>query len=191
MQKHKIKLINVFKHLKTITTHKVYVCKYCFKAGLYLQGITHDMLKFSPTEFWESVMYYQGTRSPIDACKEENGLSMAWLHHKGRNKHHYEYWQDNFDRGTTHLVMPFRYALEMVCDYLGAGNAYSKRDFSLAGELEWWENKKKNGVAMSSEILSFVDIMMKTMADENSVDVLDRKRAYVIYNQCVKRCKRS
>lgn len=89
----KIKLRNIKNHLKTVLTHKKYVMKYCFKAGLYWQGIVHDLSKFSPTEFWESVKYYQGTRSPIDACKEENGMSLAWLHHKGRNKHHYEYWQ--------------------------------------------------------------------------------------------------
>lgn len=93
MNKKKITLKNAVKHLKTIVTHKYYVGKYCFKAGLYVQGILHDLSKFSPTEFWESVQYFQGTRSPIDACKEENGYSNAWLHHKGHNKHHYEFWQ--------------------------------------------------------------------------------------------------
>lgn len=172
---------NFFRHLKTVLTHKYYVAKYCFKAGLYWQGLTHDLSKFSPVEFFESVRYYQGTRSPIDACKEENGFSMAWLHHKGRNKHHYEYWQDNFDKGTTHLVMPFEYALEMVCDYLGAGNAYSGKNFSLQGELKWWEGKKKNGVAMSDETFGFVDEMMEIMAKENSTNVLKKENAYKIY----------
>ena len=171
-------IVKVKNHLKTIITHKKYVMTYCFKAGLYSQGILHDLSKFSPIEFFESVKYYQGNRSPIDACKEDIGYSNAWLHHKGRNKHHYEYWQDNFDAGTLHLNMPFKYALEMVCDYLGAGNAYSKENFSLQGELEWWENKKKNHIAMSKPIFHFVDIMMKTMAKENSVDVLRKTRSY-------------
>lgn len=178
---------NFFKHLKTVCKHKFYVAKYCFKAGLYWQGLVHDLSKFSPTEFFESVRYYQGTRSPIDACKEANGMSMAWLHHKGRNKHHYEYWQDNFDKGTTHLTMPFKYALEMICDYLAAGNAYNGKKFTLQNELEWWKNKTKNKIAMSNETFDFVDIMMNTMAKENNVDAIRRGRAYNIYQQVIKR----
>lgn len=183
-----IKLANIKNHFITICTHKFYVAKYCFKAGLYWQGIVHDLSKFSPVEFWESVKYYQGTRSPIDACKEENGYSDAWLHHKGRNKHHYEYWQDYFDMGTKHLTMPFKYAHEMICDYLGAGNAYLKDKFTLTGELSWWEGKNKYGKpAMSEAIWHFVDIMMRTIAKENSTDVLRKKRAYKIYKKCVEK----
>ncbi len=85
-----------FKHLNKILTHKRWVAHYCFMCGLYWQGIMHDMSKFSPTEFWESVKYYQGTRSPINACKEDKGYSMAWFHHRGRNKHHWEFWMDDF-----------------------------------------------------------------------------------------------
>lgn len=182
-----MKMKNFFQHLKTVCKHKFYVAKYCFKAGLYWQGLVHDLSKFSPTEFFESVRYYQGTRSPIDACKEANGMSMAWLHHKGRNKHHYEYWQDNFDKGTTHLTMPFKYALEMICDYLAAGNAYNGKKFTLQNELEWWKNKTKNKIAMSNETFAFVDIMMNTMAKENNVDAIKRERAYNMYQQVIKR----
>lgn len=179
---------NFFKHLKTVCKHKFFVAKFCFKAGLYWQGIVHDLSKFSPTEFIESVKYYQGTRSPIDACKEENGMSMAWLHHKGRNKHHYEYWQDNFDRGTTHLTMPFKYAHEMICDYLGAGNAYMGKKFTLAGELQWWYGKNANGhIAMSEPIWHFCDDMMHIMAEENNFDVLRQKRAKKIYDKNIKK----
>lgn len=176
------KIIN---HLKVVLTHKYYVCKYCFKAGLYKQGLLHDFSKFSPTEFLESVKYFQGNRSPIDACKEENGMSYAWLHHKGINKHHYEYWQDNFDKGTTHLTMPFEYALEMVCDYLGAGNAYMKEKFTLQGELDWWKNKTKTPIAMSPEIFKFVDTMMKIMAKQNNTNVLKKHIARRIYDKCI------
>ena len=173
---------NFFKHLKTVVTHKVYVTRYCFKAGLYAQGLLHDLSKFSPVEFFESIKYYQGTSSPIDAAKKAKGWSAAWLHHKGRNRHHYEYWQDYFDQGTKHLEMPFKYALEMVCDYLGAGHAYSGKDFTLQGELKWWENKKKNPIAMHENTFNFVDEMMKILAKENSLDVLRKERALKIYN---------
>ena len=132
-----------FGHLKTVTKHKYWVWYYMNKCGLKWgwRGLWHDMSKFSPTEFWESVKYYSGTRSPIDACKEENGISMAWMHHKGRNPHHYEYWMDNFDHGGEPKEMPWRYKVEMICDYLAAGRAYMGKNFSYKAEYEWWLKK--------------------------------------------------
>lgn len=145
MVKKKMKWLS---HLKTVCKHKQWVFYYCCKAGIPWQGLVHDLSKFSPTEFWESVKYYQGFRSPIDYCKEINGWSAAWLHHKGRNKHHYEYWQDNFDRGGTPLPMPHKYMLEMLCDYLGAGRAYMGKAFNYTAEYEWWLNKISHSIAM-------------------------------------------
>ena len=134
---------NVFKHLKTILTHKWWVFIYCCRCGLIWRGITHDLSKFSPTEFMESIKYYTGTRSPIDVCKEQNGYSKAWQHHKGRNTHHYEHWTDNYDSGTTPIQMPLEDAMEMICDYLGAARAYMGKNFTYEAEYEWWNLKKK------------------------------------------------
>ena len=104
----------------------------------------HDLSKFSPTEFLESIKYYTGTRSPIDKAKEEQGYSLAWFHHRGRNPHHHVYWCDNFDEGMTCVRIPFKYMLEMFCDFLGAGVAYSKdKKLNIEGELQWWENKNE------------------------------------------------
>ena len=86
--------MNVWGHFKTITSHKLLVMKYCFQVGLYRQGLLHDLSKYTPTEFWRGAVYYQGNRSPNDEERRENGCSVAWMHHKGRNKHHYEYWTD-------------------------------------------------------------------------------------------------
>lgn len=87
-------ICNIWKHFKTITYHKILVMQGCFKIGLYKQGILHDLSKYSPSEFWVGVKYYQGTQSPNNAEREALGYSSAWLHHKGRNRHHYEYWLD-------------------------------------------------------------------------------------------------
>jgi len=173
---------NVIKHFVTITKHKIAVMKNCFKAGLYWQGIVHDLSKYSPTEFFESVKYYQGTRSPIDACKEVKGYSEAWLHHKGRNKHHYEYWQDGFDKGTIHLQMPFKYALELVCDYLAAGQVYMGKNFTYQAELEWWHGKLQNNIAMDPKTKAFVTTMLETMAADNNCNVLQKDIAKRIWN---------
>ena len=111
--------------------HKYWVWYYMNKCGHGWRGLWHDMSKFSPTEFWESVKYYSGTRSPIDACKEDKGISMAWMHHKGRNPHHYEYYVDNMENGGEARKMPYKYAIELICDYLGAGRAYMGKNFSI------------------------------------------------------------
>ena len=81
-----------WKHFCTITRHRWKVCSHCFRVGLYWRGLTHDLSKYSPTEFWTGAKYYQGTRSPNSYERELYGYSAAWMHHKGRNRHHYEYW---------------------------------------------------------------------------------------------------
>lgn len=154
----KITFKNTLLHFKKICTHKYWVAYYCFKAGLYWQGLMHDMSKFSWIEFWESVKYYQGTSSPIDACKADKGYSLAWQHHKGCNPHHYEYWTDRYDDGTVALEMPYKYVVELICDWLGAGRAYFGDKFSYEKEWEWWRNKIENKhPKMNQQTANFVD----------------------------------
>lgn len=144
-------------HFKTVCTHKKWVYYYMKMVRMPFRGLLHDMSKFSPVEFFEGVKYWQGTSSPIDACKKENGWSRAWMHHKGRNPHHYEYWVDNLDKGGEVLEMPKRYFIELVCDYLGAGRAYMGENFSYAAEAEWWKKKKSNGLAMNPKDIEKLD----------------------------------
>ena len=118
------------------------------------------MSKFSPVEFFESVKYYSGTRSPIDACKEDKGISMAWMHHKGRNPHHYEYWVDNFDKGGEPKEMPIKYKVEMICDYLGAARAYMGKNFSYKAEYEWWQKKLELPRAQHQNDKDFVSLVL-------------------------------
>ena len=133
-----------FGHLKTILTHKWWVFYYACKLGIPWQGFIHDMSKFSPTEFWESVKYYKGTSSPIPECKKNKGYSLAWQHHKGRNPHHYEYWTDNYDTGMTVIKMPYKYVLELIADYLAAGKTYRGKNFTVVDEGDWWVMKSAN-----------------------------------------------
>ena len=97
------------KHFNTINHHKRLVMELCFKLGMYKQGILHDLSKYHPVEFLVGARYYQGTRSPNAAEREQKGYSTAWLRHKGRNKHHLEYWIDySLDEGhyMTGMKMP-------------------------------------------------------------------------------------
>lgn len=95
--------MNIRGHFDTITHHKLLVMKYCFACGLYRQGLAHDLSKYSPTEFIPGCIYYQGDHSPNEAERQAKGYTAAWLHHKGRNKHHLEYWID-YGGGKTGLV---------------------------------------------------------------------------------------
>ena len=176
------------KHFGTICKHKWWVFYYCCKAGIPWRGIKHDLSKFSPTEFWESVKYYQGTRSPIDACKEANGVSKAWLHHKGRNRHHYEYWMDNFDKGGTPIKMPYKDAVEMLCDYLGAGRAYMGKNFSYEAEYQWWLKKCTNPLAMNPHTKMFITRVLSSLAkaDYKESEVLHKHFFYVMYHYSCK-----
>lgn len=166
-----MKIKNILKHFNKICIHKFWVFYYCCKAGIPLRGLIHDLSKFSPTEFFESVKYYNGTKSPIDICKSENGYSMAWQHHKGRNFHHYEAWTDNYDKGTTSVPMPYKYAVEMICDYLGAGRAYMGKKFSYEKEYEWWQNKRKISISMNIRTKDFVDLVFENICTDKGYKV--------------------
>ena len=128
---------NFFGHLGVVTRHRWRVFVNCVKCGIPWRGFVHDLSKFSPTEFFESVKYFQGNRSPIGASRRAVGKSNAWLHHKGRNKHHIEYWQD--DECPEHPLMPFKYAVECVCDKLAATRVYAGKDYSPDLPLMHWE----------------------------------------------------
>lgn len=140
-------LKNAAGHFCTITKHKVLVMQGCFKVGLYRQGLLHDMSKYTWQEFKTGVMYYQGTRSPNAAEREHMGYSEAWLHHKGRNKHHYEYWTDVDiccrENGIVGVRMPAKYVAEMVMDRIAASKVYKKEAYTDSAPLEYYERTKK------------------------------------------------
>ena len=130
-----------WQHLKTITHHKRLVMQGCFRVGLYRQGIAHDLSKYSPTEFLNGARYYQGTRSPNNAEREDKGYSEAWMHHKGRNPHHYEYWTDiNRASGQYEpLPVPRKYLVEMIMDRRAACMTYQGRNYKDDSALVYFD----------------------------------------------------
>ena len=135
---------NVWNHFQVITRHKWEVMKNCFRMGLYKQGLLHDLSKYSPEEFKMGVRYFQGTRSPNAAEREEKGYSTAWMHHKGRNKHHFEYWTD-VSKDKSCLVgveMPPRYLAEKFADRVAASKIYKGKAYTDATSLEYLKKGK-------------------------------------------------
>lgn len=162
---------NILGHLKTVLTHKYYVFKYMTIAGYPIRGFMHDMSKFSWTEFSESVKYYTGTISPITVCKKTNGCSYAWQHHKGRNPHHYEYWVDYLDDGGIPIKMPYKYVIELICDYIAAGKAYRKEKFTFKDEYSWWETKLINEhPKIHKDTIDYISLCLRCFAEKESFD---------------------
>lgn len=138
-------------HLHTINAHKKSVMRMCFACGLYYQGLMHDMSKYSPREFIVGAKYYQGDRSPNNAEREDRGFSSAWLHHKGRNRHHYEYWLDYAPdpQNGVRLIgmyMPVRYVVEMFCDRVSASKTYKGDAYKPTDPLDYYTRGKVDGM---------------------------------------------
>jgi len=170
--------MHIWKHFKTITRHRWLVRKGCFKIGLYWQGLVHDLSKYSPTEFFEGCRYYQGTRSPNNKAREVTGISNAWLHHKGRNKHHYEYWID-YDKKSPHILagydMPKKYIAEMVVDRVSACKVYEGESFTPQSPLNYYMKSRKIMWFVSDNTKRDLEMFMKMYAEKGE----DETFAYI------------
>ena len=136
-------------HFRTITEHRRLVRRYCLRLGLVRQGLTHDLSKYSPAEFLVGAKYWQGTRSPNDMERLATGVSRAWLHHKGRNRHHLEYWVDYVPTPDGKvsfgaLEMPIRYVAEMFCDRLAACRVYLGERYTDAAAYEYFMRSRED-----------------------------------------------
>ena len=132
-----------FGHLRTVRKHRIMVRKLCFKCGLYWQGLTHDLSKYSPVEFWNGVKFYTGTASPHIAERAKYGYSKAWVHHHNRNPHHAEYWQDIGVNGKASPIdMPYKYLIEMVCDRVAASMIYLGDKYTDDAPLQYYESHR-------------------------------------------------
>lgn len=162
--------MHFFAHLHTINHHRYLVCLYCFRLGLYRQGLTHDLSKYSPREFWSGVKYFQGDRSPNDAERRASGYSSAWLHHKGRNRHHLEYWTDYGQKedGTMGIVgveMPVNYVAEMFCDRLAASRIYRGAAFENSDPWKFFQRSKTHTI-LNKNTAALLESMLVKLKDD-------------------------
>ena len=165
-------IMKAWKHFKTITKHRLLVQAGCFRVGLYRQGLTHDLSKYSPVEFWNGARYYQGTRSPNAAEREDKGYSEAWMHHKGRNRHHYEYWTDmNLEtKRYESKQMPRKYLAEMVMDRRAACMTSEGDAYTNASPLNYLERSREKDYIHPETVrqLRFLLTMLKEQGEETT-----------------------
>ena len=160
-------------HLSTITRHRHAVIRHCRKAGIFWQGLRHDLSKYSPTEFWQGVRYYEdGKRSPNEAEREAYGYSLAWMHHKGRNRHHFEYWTDVSP--VTHqyepLEMPTEFFVEMCMDRIAASRTYLGDQYHDGAPLEYLQRAGDNRWMhpVTARKLRFILTMLRDKGEEKT-----------------------
>ena len=162
-------------HFRTVRQHRRLVRHYCFAVGLYRQGLVHDLSKYSWTEFSVGVRFYQGNRSPNNAEREQTGVTKAWLHHKGRNKHHYEYWIDyDIERRTNPplcgMKMPKRYVVEMAMDRIAACRVYQGEKYHDGAPLEYY----RAGISyhlMAPETAALLEKLLKMLAEKGEAEL--------------------
>ena len=155
-------------HFRTITQHRHMVMRHCIKAGIPVQGLLHDLSKYTPTEFIPGALFYQGTRSPNEEERERKGYSSAWLHHKGRNKHHFEYWNDVNPESKVYepVEMPTRYLIEMFCDRVAASKIYRGKDYRDSDPLDYFLMGMKRGRPMHKNTAKKLYFLLKMLADK-------------------------
>ncbi len=181
-------IFKTFKHFHKVNTHRWYVFYYSIKAGIPFRGLVHDLSKYSPTEFIESVKYYDGHKSPIHFARKDLGYSKAWLHHKGRNKHHYEYWEDINEKGRYGVFIPYKFMVECICDKIAACKAYKGKDFTRNDPLEYWENIDKNrDIKIHPGIIEFTDIVLNKIAKDGINSTLKPEYLKTTYKKIKKK----
>ncbi len=164
------------KHFRTITRHRHEVIRNCFKAGIGWQGLGHDLSKYSLTEFLPGAKYYQGTRSPNVAERAEKGYSSAWLHHKGRNKHHYEYWTD-YNSQVHKMIpveMPEKYVVEMLCDRIAACKIYKGDDYTDSSAWDYYIHRQEERI-IHPKTAELLEKLLKMLRDKGE----DETFAYI------------
>lgn len=167
-------IIGGYKHFITITKHRHKVISHCFKAGVPIRGLLHDLSKYSPEEFFQGAKYYLGTRSPNEGERHDRGYSIAWMHHKGRNKHHFEYWTDYNPKSklVEPVKMPVKYVKEMFCDRVAASKIYQGKNYTDKHPLEYFLNAKGRRI-IHPETSDFLEKLLTILAENGEKAAFD------------------
>lgn len=163
----KITLKKIIGHFKTITRHRHTVIAHSRLAGILFQGLRHDLSKYSPTEFIPGARFYCGDRSPNEEERALYGYSAAWLHHKGRNRHHFEYWSD-YNVKTKEfgpVPMPPKYIAEMFCDRVAASKIYQDKKYTDKHPLEYFM-RSKGRRPIDPNTSDTIEGLLRTLAED-------------------------
>lgn len=126
----------------------------------------HDYSKDTPKEYDAYDQYFYGGRKTKDV---EEKFNEAWLHHIHSNPHHWQHWvliNDNPDEGIVALRIPYRYTIEMICDWW----AFSWSKGNLYEIFDWYD-KHKGYMKLHTDTRELVEEILgkiKDKLDENA-----------------------
>ncbi len=181
-QEYKLTFSKIWHHLGVVNRHRFKVFCFCCRVGIPIQGLFHDLSKFLPVEFFETARYFgEGKFSPIRTCLMDKGYSMAWIHHKNHNRHHYEYWYD-YNATIESPIMPFKYFLELVCDSMAASVTYQGKEWTKEYQLEYWK-KAREKARIHPNMEKMITKVYEDISREGLKPVLKRKRLKKIYQE--------
>ena len=168
-----------FKHFRVVTKHRHAVMRHCFLAGIPLRGLLHDLSKYSPAEFIPSAKNFVGTRSPNEIEREKQGFSYAWMYHKGRNRHHFEYWTDYHPvtKAMTPVKMPMKFLIEMFCDRVAASKVYKGKDYHDGCAYEYFirGSAKKRMHEDTAALLEKLLVMLRDEGEKKTFAYIRRE----------------
>jgi len=183
---------NVLKHFHLVNKHRFYVFKLSIRAGIPFRGLVHDLSKYSYDEFVISAKYYDGHRSPIHVMRSKLGYSTVWLHHKGRNKHHFEYWEDNSGDKRIGVFMPYKYLAEALCDKIAAGMAYRGTEWTQEEPLIYWQKHERDNIIVKHPgCVEFMDTVLSKLSDDGLKAVLNSRYLKSVYKSIWKKYNKS
>lgn len=168
------------RHFITITRHRHRVISHCFRAGIGWQGLFHDLSKYTPTEFFAGAKYYIGTRSPNEGEREKKGFSLAWMHHKGRNRHHFEYWVDINPQTKRYepVKMPLRFVIEMFCDRVAASKIYQGKNYKDSQPLDYFM-RGKDRRSIHPDTSDFLEELLTMLSEKGEKETFRYIKAYI------------
>lgn len=175
-------LKNFFNHLRLVHTHRKYVRQMCFKMGIPIRGLLHDLSKYSIKEL-SICKYYNGKQSPHEVARKELGYSPSWMAHKAKNKHHWEYWTDNDSDANFYPVkIPYKYVIESFCDMVGASKAYMKENFTKESPKQYFDRQKDKRL-YHSETKELLERLFNSYAELGEEDFV---RVYKNHKKIIK-----
>lgn len=172
---------NFFRHLHVVNKHRFLVFIHCCKLGIWYRGLFHDLSKYNPKEFFRSVKYFNGSYSPIINERRDNLLySKVFIHHTRRNKHHFEYYIDEYRGDIVLSKMPYKILLEYVADTISASKTYNGKNFKNYMPKKYYEVVSQR-ILMHSMNIEFVKVLLDEYS-KSEFKNLKRKNTKKIYN---------
>lgn len=161
-------------YAKYLFKHKWYVFVECFREGLILQGLLHDISKFYPSEFIPYARHFYEKDGTKKQKRDKTGyykhtntgdpdFDYAWFLHVRRNPHHWQHWVIPEVNTNVAMLIPHKYVREMICDWVGAGKAQgmecSKSDRYF--ETRNWYRANKDKMILNPIIRYYVEYLIE------------------------------